>query len=306
MKKIREIISTFFFFLFSIPIFLIYLELKKLGFNFWPFLLLAIFAFIFNIFLLFKIKKQKTKKTNTMDTGNYKLMASLERVDKSIIDGKYIVIASCTINGQVYEVKSIGLNYNPKSLIYKFDLKEIPVFISKEDNKPILVDDDFFITYMEKRNELGKDVLANLELKENFKIGIDLGFLNLLICSVIVFILSIILIFIFKDTNSFFDLFNFPTIILLIAIFLFLKRKKIRKNGIFLVGYVEDIVFHCSSSNHNSYWQIIISYVYNKKIYVTTSQKIYNRFNKDIEFLPVYILPKHPADAYVDISKLSK
>ena len=93
---------------------------------------------------------------------------------------------------------------------------------------------------------------------------------------------------------------------MLIAIFLFLKRKKIRKNGIFLVGYVEDIVFHCSSSNHNSYWQIIISYVYNKKIYVTTSQKIYNRFNKDIEFLPVYILPKHPADAYVDISKLSK
>ena len=85
------------------------------------------------------------------------------------------------------------------------------------------------------------------------------------------------------------------------------ENEKLKKNGIKLISYVEDVQWHRVELFlfHFSYYTVNVSYVYNKKLYFAQSEKIYFNFSKkDAKFLPIYILPNNPSKNYIDISYL--
>jgi len=251
------------------------------------------------------------KKKYVLGGPNTKIFASFKEVSKSSFDNRFIVNAIYKIGQKEYNFKSSHLPYNPKSLIEEFDLKEIPILVSRSNPKIAILDENFFITCMEKRNEK-VDYLSKTDSDFRIKNKSFTSIINK-ICFLIIGILILILC-ILQEENL--RVFLFSALMVIIGLYINIfpyfmarEKQKIKKNGIKLIAHVESIDFYPSyrtpSIFRYSYYTIRVSYVYNKKLYFATSEKIYFNFSKkDAKFLPIYILPNNPSKCYIDISYL--
>lgn len=273
------------------------------------FLPIAIISLIFGFSYFIGLFFETIKKKYVFHGNKTRILASFEGVSKSSSDDLFIINAIYKIGGKEYHFKSSRLRYNPQKLIEEFDLKEIPIFVSLSNPKLAILDEKFFITYMEKRNE---KVDYLLKSDSNFRIK-NKNFKSILskICFLILGIICLILCILLEENLRIF-LFSFLMVIIAIYInvfpyFMAHENEKLKKNGIKLISYVEDVQWHRVELFlfHFSYYTVNVSYVYNKKLYFAQSEKIYFNFSKkDAKFLPIYILPNNPSKNYIDISYL--
>lgn len=275
------------------------------------FLVISIFVLVLNIFILIKSLKSSRKESDVSISNYFKVMGKIIGVSNEKIHGGFCIHVSYQMNEKEYQIKSKSLNYNPNKLIYMFQIKEIPVLVSNLDSNKAIVDDSYLNSYMEKRNSDANILFENFEtnlkwIKKNQRYNYVYGIL-LLILSILLTIRN----YISNLDNNPIGLYILTLITIFITYILFKKKISLIEKGIKLTGYIENIVYNpdISYNRSNTFrrpcYVISVSYIYNNKIYLTKSNRIYLKFsNKSSDFIPVYIDRNNPNISYVDISYL--
>lgn len=295
-----------YFLICSIVIFYCYLKTEIV-----LFLFVSLITLIVNIFIFINSFKFKKKENNVLNSNYFKVMGTITDVSNEKVQGGFCIHVSYKLGEKEYQIKSKSLNYNPNHIIQLFQIKEIPVLISSVDNNKVIVDDSYLNSYMVKRNEEANKLFGNFEtdlkwIKKNQRHYYFFGIMFLLL-SIIYTITN----YIYNSNNIPFKLYII-TIITFLITYIFLKKKLLlREKGFKLTGYIENIVYNSDISYESTnlfrrpHYIVWVSYIYNNKVYLIKSSRIYLKFtNKSSKFIPVYIDKNNPSRAYVDISYL--
>lgn len=266
-------------------------------------LIIAAVVILFIIYeKLQSIKKNYLKKNGEMIEGK------IDKVVKSDGIHYFELYVTYEKNGVSKQLKSEILEYDPNFLIKSYDIKTIPVYISKKNNNFTVIDTDYFASYMKKFLEDNK--------YNNYEENNDSNIFVFELIQKLVYILIIGCLLFIHGLNGFI-LHSILFIILIITYLCSYSGISLKKLGTKVMGYVEsvecqtDVFNNTVASNfinletRSIYYIITVCYVFNNKIYVKNSKKIYSdlsQFSKS--FIPVYIYPEKPNISYIDLTKL--